>query len=243
MPWSRPIRGVTALRATLDGVLVLGLDACRAGWVGVELRDGAFAAAYLGDALVSLLAGGAWDAVGVDMPLGLTADGWREADRAAARLLGARRSSVFRVPPRPVWAEADYHAANRRCRELTGGGLSVQAWGLRAKVLEADALWAAGWALHEVHPEASFAAMNKTPLRYAKTTWAGQSLRRRALADEGILIPDEPGDAGRAGPDDVLDAAAVAWTAQRVAAGTATRVPAVHEGQLCDAGRDIAIWT
>jgi predicted RNase H-like nuclease len=232
-----------ARRETLDGVRVLGIDACRAGWVGVELRDGAFSAAYLSVGLASLIAGGAWAAVGVDMPLGLTADGWREADRAAARLIGARRSSVFRVPPRPVWAEADYAAANRRCRDLTGGGLSVQAWGLRAKVLEADALWADGRALHEVHPEASFAAMNKTPLRYAKTTWAGQSLRRRLLADAGIVIPDEPGDAGRAGPDDVLDAAAVAWTAQRIAAGSATRVPDPADAQPCDAGRDIAIWT
>jgi predicted RNase H-like nuclease len=232
-----------ARHETLGSVRVLGVDACRAGWVAVELRDGAFAAAYLGSELGPLIVDGEWAAVGVDMPLGLTADGWREADRAAARRLGARRSSVFRVPPRPVWAEADYPAANRRCRELTGGGLSVQAWGLRPKVLEADALWAAGWALHEVHPEASFAAMNTQPLRYAKTTWAGQSLRRRLLADAGIVIPDEPGDAGRAGPDDVLDAAAVAWTAQRIAAGKATRVPDPADAQPCDRGRDIAIWT
>jgi predicted RNase H-like nuclease len=224
-------------------VLVLGVDACRAGWVGVALRDGDFATAYLRPDVASLIAGGEWASVGVDMPLGLTADGWRTADRAAARLVGARRSSVFLVPPRPVWAEADYPTANRRCRELTGGGLSVQAWGLRAKVLEADALWTAGWALHEVHPEASFAAMNRQPLRYAKTSWAGQSLRRRLLNAAGIVIPDEPGDAGLAGPDDVLDAAAVAWTAQRIATGRATRVPDPADAQPCDRGRDIAIWT
>src|SRR6185436_8021164 len=152
-PEPRPDGGLRAGRETLGGVRVLGVDACRVGWVGVELRDSTFAAASLSSGLAPLIAGGDWAAVGVDMPLGLTASGWREADRAAARLLGARRSSVFRVPPRLVWAEADYAAANRRCRELTGGGLSVQAWGLRAKVLEADALWAAGSALHEVHPE------------------------------------------------------------------------------------------
>jgi predicted RNase H-like nuclease len=233
-------RACAGTRATLDRVRVLGVDACRAGWVGVELRDGGFAAAHLSTGLGSLIAGG-WDAVGVDMPLGLTAAGWREADLAAARLLGARRSSVFRVPPRPVWAEADYPAANSRCRDLTGGGLSVQAWGLRAKVLEADALWAAGAALHEVHPEASFAAINGAPLSYAKTSWAGQSVRRRLLASVGIVIPDEPGEAGLAGPDDVLDAAAVAWTAHRIATGRATRLP--EATQPCDRGRPIAIWT
>jgi predicted RNase H-like nuclease len=41
----------------------------------------------------------------------------------------------------------------------------------------------------------------------------------------------------------VLDAAAVAWTAQRIATGAATRVPSAVDVQLCDAGRDIAIWT
>ena len=76
--------------------------------------------------------------VGIDMPLGLLETGWREADRAARSLLGPRRSSVFAIPPRAVWAETSYQAANQRCRELTGQGFSIQAWGLRAKLLEAN---------------------------------------------------------------------------------------------------------
>ncbi len=79
--------------------------------------------------------------VGIDMPLGLLESGWREADRVARRLAGARRSSVFAIPPRAVWAEASYALANQRCRELTGQGLSVQAWGLRVKLLEANRYW------------------------------------------------------------------------------------------------------
>ena len=46
--------------------------------------------------------------VGIDMPLGLLESGWREADRAARGLLGPRRSSVFAIPPRAVWAQASY---------------------------------------------------------------------------------------------------------------------------------------
>jgi predicted RNase H-like nuclease len=38
-------------------------------------------------------------------------------------------------------------------------------------------------------------------------------------------VPDDLGAAGRAGADDVLDAAAVAWTASRLAAGTAVSFP------------------
>ena len=46
------------------------------------------------------------------MPLGLLETGWREADRAARGLLGPRRSSVFAIPPRPVW-ERPATRANR----------------------------------------------------------------------------------------------------------------------------------
>jgi len=91
--------------------------------------------------------------VGIDMPLGLLESGWREADRAARGLLGPRRSSVFAIPPRAVWAQASYQAANQRCRELTGQGLAIQAWGLRAKLLEANQYRVTcGQPLYEVHP-------------------------------------------------------------------------------------------
>ena len=39
------------------------------------------------------------------------------------------------------------------------------------------------------------------------------------------MVPDDLGPAGLAGADDVLDAAAGAWTARRVAAGTARSFP------------------
>ncbi len=64
------------------------------------------------------------------MPLGLLESGWREADLAARGLLGPRRSSVFAIPPRAVWEQDSYQAASQRCRELTGQGFSIQAWGL-----------------------------------------------------------------------------------------------------------------
>jgi predicted RNase H-like nuclease len=57
-------------------VRVLGVDACKGGWVAVELRDGAFAGAYLTRTLDDLLAPlGDLAAIGVDMPLGLLSRG------------------------------------------------------------------------------------------------------------------------------------------------------------------------
>jgi predicted RNase H-like nuclease len=175
--------------------------------------------------------------VGIDMPLGLLSGGWREADRTARRLLGPRRSSVFAIPPREVWTQASYQAANLRCRELTGQGFSAQAWGLRAKLLEADKYRdGCRHPLYEVHPELAFGAMAGAPLADSKHTAAGRAARLGVLAGAGIEIP-EPVPAAILG--DVLDAAAVAWSAWRIAAGQAVIIPS--EPQLDDRGRPITI--
>jgi predicted RNase H-like nuclease len=219
---------------------VVGVDACRAGWVAVELCDGVYAGAALHPDLAPLLAGGPAVA-GIDMPLGLLPDGWRAAEGEAARVVGARRSSVFRVPPRAVWAEAEYPAANARCRELTGAGFSRQAYGLRQKLLAANTLFdTCRYPLYEVHPEVSFRTMAGAPLAAPKHTWAGHTTRRRLLHDAGITIPDDVRDAGRAGPDDVLDAAAAAWSAHRIAIGIGGCLPDPPERN--DRGQHLAIW-
>ena len=222
-------------------VHVIGVDAYPLGWVGVELRNGAFLRAVLAPTLFQIVAGGSGAAViGVDIPLGMLPDRWRTADALAADQLGPRRSSVFRVPPRAVWQEPDFAAANRLCRELTGAGLSRQSWALRPKLLEANAMWERHpGLLFEAHPEVSFRAMAGEPLAHAKKTWAGQARRRELLAKQGIVLPDTLGPAGQAPPDDVLDAAAVAWSAHRMATGAAAShpdPPEVHDGAR------IAIW-
>jgi len=60
-------------------------------------------------------------------------------------------------------------------------------------------------------------------------------LRRRLLARHGIVLGDDLGPAGAASVADVLDAAVVAWSADRIAAGRAEALPA-------GAGRIGAIW-
>jgi predicted RNase H-like nuclease len=216
---------------------VTGVDACRRGWVAVSL-DGRrrVDAVRVHASLAGVLEGDGAGVVGIDMPLGLLESGWREADRAARGLLGPRRSSVFAIPPRAVWAQASYQAANQRCRELTGQGLAIQAWGLRAKLLEADQYrLTCGHPLYEVHPELAFSAMAGAPLSHSKHTAAGRDVRRELLARAGIVIPRIP----RAPVTDTLDAAAVAWSAWRIATGQAVVVPGrpQQDGQ----GREIAI--
>ena len=228
---------------------VTGIDGCAGGWVAVTLSgdwdwDGDADAGAppavsvtVARTLDGLGLGGA-GVVGIDMPLGLLAAGWRTADLLARRALGRRGSCVFAIPPRPVWEQPAYANANHSCRELTGHGMSVQAWGLRGKLLEADAFRrAAAPPLYEVHPELSFAALaGGTPLADSKHTRAGLAIRCALLAQAGIALPPRvPG----AAEDDLLDAAAVAWSAGRVAAGAAVTLG--DPAQRADDGREIAI--
>ena len=214
---------------------VTGVDACRGGWVAVSL-DGPEKAEGPGplrvetvrvhETLAGVLDGHGSRVVGIDMPLGLLGSGWREADRAARGLLGPRRSSVFAIPPRAVWEQASYQAASQRCRELTGQGLSIQAWGLRARLLEADRYRGSSpHPLYEVHPELAFCAMAGAPLEHSKHTPQGRELRRELLSRAGIALPPTP----RAPVTDTLDAAAVAWSAWRIATGRAVVIPARPE--------------
>ena len=218
-------------------MLVTGVDACKGGWVAVTLAPSG-ARVTVAAALRDLPMEGV---TGIDMPLGLLADGWRTADLLARRALGRRGSCVFAIPPRSVWAQPSYAEAGRRCRELTGRGLSAQAWGLRAKLLEAD-LFRRGAALSrepffEVHPELSFAELAGAPLADTKHSAAGRARRRTLLAAAGIALPGAPAGAAE---DDLLDAAAVAWSALRIASGTARVLPD-PPAQRGDDGCEVAI--
>jgi predicted RNase H-like nuclease len=209
---------------------VLGVDACRAGWVGVVLSGGT-SSVHVAPTIAALVAdvesGGHLAAVGIDIPIGLPDTGRRRADVLAYAFVGPRRSSVFMTPVRAALAAGSHAAAVEANRERAGDGISAQAYALRTKIFEVDA-WVrhAGHRVVEVHPEVSFATLAGSPLPAGKRTWAGANQRRRLLTDAGIHLADDAGEAGRqAAVDDVLDAAAAAWTATRVANGAATPMP------------------
>lgn len=224
-----------------------GVDACRGGWVAVTLAPGGAAAGSspAARAAVALEGLGLAGLTGIDMPLGLLAEGWRTVDALARRALGRRGSTVFAIAPRPVWDEQAFPEANRRCRQLTGKGLSVQAWGLRPALLDADGYRrACRHQLYEVHPELAFSALAGSPLAESKHTQEGRATRRALLAAAGIELPSARSvRSGAGGPapaeDDLLDAAAAAWSARRIAAGTALII--TDPKQRADDGSEIAI--
>ncbi len=224
-------------------MVAVGVDACRQGWVavahqpdaplwGVLLTD----LAELPDAIPDAAG------VGVDIPIGLLDDRQRAADVAARQTLGPRRSSVFATPVRSALRAPTHAAASARSRELTGQGISQQAYALREKILQAEA-WVPTTSLPvwEVHPEVSFAELAGHPATASKRTWAGTYERLQALRAAGIEI-DRLGVAGeRAAPDDVVDAALAAWSAHRLLTGRGRSLPDPPEHDPAT-GRPIAIW-
>jgi predicted RNase H-like nuclease len=223
---------------------VLGVDACRAGWVGIALtgdRIEAYQTRGIADLVDAAAADGPLEVIAVDIPIGMPDNTRRQADVEARRAVGLLASSVFMTPVRGTLEYGDHGSASAHNRERVGEGISIQAFGILPKVREVD-LWLphAPCRVVEVHPEVSFATLNGAPLEVRKHTWTGARLRHRLLADAGIDIRDigEPG--AKAGVDDVLDAAVAAWTARRVLAGTASSLP--PESEVFSDGLRSSIW-
>ena len=228
------------------GRRVVGLDGCRSGWVAVTLLDGRLHDVRVVAEAAHVLAG-APSVLAVDIPIGLV-DGPRDADTAARAALPGRAASVFSAPARSVveghrdGSLREHAEATARSVVTAGSGLSMQSWRLVPKVAEVDALHAAHPAeplLLEVHPEVAFTTLlGEVPPR--KASWPGIAVRRRALADRGLILPDRfPGD-HEAAPDDVVDAAMCAWVADGAALGEelVTLPPATVQH---DRGRPIVI--
>jgi predicted RNase H-like nuclease len=208
-------------------VRVVGIDGTKKGWVGIELLDGRFERAHVlpletnFDELIGA------DVIAVDVPIGF---GPRKADAAARAYLKGAASTVFTTPTREQ-LEADFGP---------GLGLSAQAHALGPRILHVTALASSDPRLYEVHPEVSFRAMNgASPLRYRKKSAGGVFERLELLRRHGIELGDL-GEAATCPIDDVLDAAAAAWSAHRIALGTAGSFP--DEPEVVD-GLRVAIWS
>ncbi len=221
---------------------VVGIDACKKGWVVVALGDRGQVAHFIPtiDRIISVVAD--VSTIAVDIPIGLPEQGRRDADQLARDFVGPRRSSVFAVPVREALMTEDFAEANRISVSLNGIGISKQSHALREKILEVDAwLTRAPCPVFEVHPEVSFRRMVGVPIEYSKKSWAGMTLRRRALKKAGIDVDEIADHAGEsAGVDDLLDAAAAAWSADRIERGIAMSLPPLAQEPVF--GTDQTIW-
>jgi predicted RNase H-like nuclease len=212
-------------------MLVVGVDACAAGWAAVALADGTYHSSAVAPSFPAILdAFRDASAIAVDIPIGLPPPYPRPADLAARAFVGPRWQSVFLTPPRELVETASYADANVRARVLLGTGLSRQAHGMSRRILEVNEIAADDARVVEAHPEVCFRELKGEPLA-SKHSWNGITERRRLLAKAGIRLPDLLA-AGSARPDDILDAAVAAWTAERFARGAALPLPEKHDGRI-----------
>jgi len=161
--------------------------------------------------------------IAIDVPIGY---GPRAADGLARALVGG--NSVFSIPERERF-EAPFGE---------GGGISAQAHALGSRIRHVTDLAAGDIRFREVHPELCFWAMNGMKrLKHRKKSAGGAFERLSLLGKNGINI--DRGSLGAASTvplDDLLDAAACAWTAARK---DAVSLPSPPEPL---GGLAVAIW-
>ena len=168
-------------------LIAAGIDGCRSGWVcaGWDGEGWSLDCLPTLESIVPMLAPQA--TVCVDIPIGLSRDGFRACDRAARQLLGKRSSSVFPVPPRLALAPLSYEELNLASKAHCGKGISKQAFYLLPKIREAEALLRSpnsdGLDWLETHPELCFSSFNgAVPMEDNKKTEAGFCERKSVLA-------------------------------------------------------------
>ena len=218
---------------------VLGVDGCKGGWVAaqrvinrpkVELSlwptiNALFNA--LGDARPVIL---------IDMPIGLAQKDKRACEAMARAVLKPRRqASVFPSPLRPMLDFSSYEEANAYGKNLGPGfGLTKQTWMITPKIREIDAIITPDHQSHigEGHPEVAFWRLNnETACLHPKRSEAGQKERLDILKAHGLTgltqifaaIKDKYGPQKLA-RDDIIDACALALSAEARLKGNATRL-------------------
>jgi len=173
----------------------------------------------------------------VDIPIGLldrAVPGGRACDIEARKLLGQPRgTSVFSPPARRALkarTSEEAHELNQSSGPYAPG-LPLQARAIIPKIRDVDEFItpALQRRIVEVHPELCFYEMNRRrPVVEPKKTAEGRKQRIRLLESEwrrklDELIDSRPRGVGR---DDVLDAMAACWTAERILRGKAIPLPA-----------------
>jgi predicted RNase H-like nuclease len=213
--------------------IVTGVDGCPAGWLAIsrdldtgQIRSQIYAvAADLMDQHVQP------EVIALDIPIGLTEKDPRQCDVLARRTLGPRASSVFPAPIRAALRARTYLEGCRLSEAASGKRISQQAWAIYPKIREIDALVRANpGSIREVHPEVCFRAWNGgRPMAHPKRTKEGR-LERLALIDshfgpQAMKAVRDKYTRATAADDDILDAFAALWTAERITRGEARTLP------------------
>ncbi|AVP99497.1 DUF429 domain-containing protein [Ahniella affigens] len=230
----------------------LGVDGAGSGWLAVWRQGSELGWKRYEDAESLWLSNIDASVIAVDIPIGLEDGSARATDRLARAFVGGKRaSSVFAAPMRPALNAANRLEAQTIQRQLGGMGVAAQAFAIYPKIRQWDHLLRgdanARACVHEIHPEVSFAAMRGgfgQGIVAPKRTLEGQEIRLALLAK--YFGPKRVERLRAAIPkriaaiDDVHDALAALWSAERIASGTAQSLP--DPPRVDSLGLRMAIW-
>ena len=151
----------------------VGVDGCKGGWFSVGLDNGDGYEVPVFKTFCELLDHySAAKLVLVDIPIGLLEDGpgERACEPLARKVLRARHSSVFPVPPRvlvckKVENNMTYECTNDLSKSISRKGITRQTYHVMDKIAEVDTVLldrgvSATPPVREVHPEVCFWALN-----------------------------------------------------------------------------------
>jgi predicted RNase H-like nuclease len=213
-----------------------GADGCKVGWIRLVKRLDAveITLQLFPTAKALIFARPEPTVLTLDAPIGLTEAGPRQCDQMARKVLGrGRASSVFPAPIRPALSASSQDEASELTQRIDGRRVPAQAWGIYPRIREIDSILRAEPGLQqrvrEVHPEVCFWAWNgESPMKFKKKKPEGRD-ERCALINGHFgpgtverVLDQRPTGVAR---DDIIDALAALWTAERIARGEARTLP------------------
>ena len=216
---------------------IVGVDGCRGGWLCIsqDLNDRRINSRVYPSVRELISQEPQALIIAVDIPIGLTDSGPRECDKLARRLLGEpRRRSVFPAPIRLALNARNRKEADSITRSVDGRGVSAQAYAFYPKILDVDQVLREDPELQrmvrEVHSELCFMAWNAgNVLSPAKKTPHGKAARTTLVklhfGGDAFRIVREKHLPGIVADDDINDAFAALWTAERIHNWRAAVIP------------------
>lgn len=141
---------------------------------------------------------------------------------------------MFPAPFRSVLVAKDRKEADQISRSVDGTGVGAQAFNLYSRIREVDEILrsdpCARRYIYEVHPELSFMAWNKgRPISESKKSRSGIRIRKKLVQSyfgkQAYSSVRKMHPRSAVADDDICDAFAALWTAERIHRGTAQVIP------------------
>ena len=216
---------------------IAGVDGCKGGWIAIrkDVRSGEISSEVYSSGRQLFSQSPNVRVLALDIPIGLTDSGPRRCDILARQMLGQPRgSSVFPAPIRSALTASDRKEADSISRSVDEKGVGAQAFGLYPRIREIDEIMRSGELargyIYEVHPELCFMAWNDgQPILESKKSHQGMitrfGLAKSHFREATVRSVRQRHPASLVADDDIYDAFAALWTAERIHLGIAKVIP------------------